>query len=76
MPSMPTASRTSPGVTPGQLLLRGELECVVDAGWMTSERTSPMFATWLCSCRRVDEPLAGVDAALDLERDDSAGTLR
>ena len=24
-------------------------ECVVDAGWMTSERTSPMLARWLNS---------------------------
>ena len=49
MPSMPTASRTSPGVTPVASCSSGvSWACVVDAGWITSDRTSPMFATWLC----------------------------
>ena len=46
MCSMPTASRTRPGVTPAASWSSGEsCECVVDAGWMTRERTSPMLAT-------------------------------
>ena len=48
--SRPTDRRISPGFTP-------VVSCsssvswlwVVDAGWMTSERTSPMLARWLCS---------------------------
>ena len=48
MNSMPTASRTRPGVTPDASWSSGE-SCawVVDAGWMTNERTSPILATWL-----------------------------
>src|SRR5665811_1417387 len=50
MCSMPTARRTSPGVTPEKACSSGvSWLCVVDAGWMTSERTSPMFATCECS---------------------------
>ena len=39
-----------PGVTPVASCSSGDsCECVVDAGWMTRLRTSPMLATWLCS---------------------------
>ena len=48
--SRPTASRTRPGVTPDSACSCGvSWVCVVDAGWITSERTSPMFATFECS---------------------------
>ena len=58
MPSMPTARRTSPGVTPVASCSSGDsCACVVDAGWMTSERTSPMLATWLCSVRALTNAL-------------------
>ena len=50
--SIPTASRTRPGVTPAADCSSGvSCEWVVDAGWMTSDLTSPMLATWLCSSR-------------------------
>ena len=50
MCSMPTARRTRPGVTPAARRPSSlPWLCVVDAGWIASERTSPMFATWLCS---------------------------
>ena len=50
--SMPTERRTRPGVTPAVSCCSG-VSCawVVDAGWMTSERTSPMLARWLNSDR-------------------------
>ena len=52
MPSMPTASRTRPGVTPvANCSSADSCAWVVEAGWITSERTSPMLATWLCSVR-------------------------
>ena len=39
-----------PGVTPVASCSSGvSWACVVDAGWITSDRTSPMLATWLCS---------------------------
>ena len=45
MCSMPTASRISPGVTPVVSCSAGDSWAwVVDAGWMTNDRTSPMFA--------------------------------
>ncbi len=48
--SMPTARRTSPGVTPAESRSSSPPWLwVVDAGWIASERTSPMLATWLCS---------------------------
>ena len=77
IPSMPTARRTSPGVTPAGSCSSGvSCEWVVDAGWITSERTSPMFATWLCRVERVDELLARIDPAGQLERHDRARTPR
>ena len=52
MCSMPTDSRTSPGVTPAMACCSAESWlCVVDAGWITSERTSPMLATCEWSSR-------------------------
>ena len=46
IPSIPTASRTRPGVTDDASCSSGvSWACVVDAGWITSERTSPMLAT-------------------------------
>ena len=75
--SSPTERRTRPGVTPVVSCCSGvSCECVVDAGWMTSERTSPMFARWLNSVQVVDERAAGVDAALELERQHRADALR
>ena len=50
MCSSPTDRRTRPGVTPVVSCCSGvSCECVVDAGWMISERTSPMLARWLNS---------------------------
>jgi hypothetical protein len=51
MLSSPTERRTSPGVTPAVSCCSG-VSCawVVDAGWMTRLRTSPMLARWLNSC--------------------------
>ena len=47
MCSIPTASRTRPGVIPESACSSTvSWLCVVDAGWITSERTSPMFATF------------------------------
>src|SRR6185312_3021737 len=52
MCSMPTASRTRPGLTPAASCSASlSWEWVVEAGWMTSERTSPMFARLECSSR-------------------------
>eukprot|EP01110_Echinostelium_bisporum_P012915 TRINITY_DN8018_c0_g1_i1.p5 TRINITY_DN8018_c0_g1~~TRINITY_DN8018_c0_g1_i1.p5 ORF type:complete len:50 (+),score=1.58 TRINITY_DN8018_c0_g1_i1:2-151(+) len=46
MPSIPTANRTRPGVTPEATCSAGaSCACVVVAGCMTSDRTSPMLAT-------------------------------
>ena len=46
MPSSPTARRTKPWLTPAFASASpSSCECVVEAGWMTRERTSPMFAT-------------------------------
>ena len=75
--SSPTERRTRPGVTPVVSCCSGvSCECVVDAGWMTSERTSPMFARWLNSVQALDERPPGVDAALELERQHRADALR
>ena len=50
IPSSPTARRTRPGVTPVVSCSSGvSCEWVVEAGWITRLRTSPMLATWLCS---------------------------
>ena len=52
MCSRPTASRTSPGLTPAAAsAASSSWECVVEAGWITRERTSPMLATLECSAR-------------------------
>ena len=49
IPSVPTESRTKPGSTPAASCSSSEsCACVVDAGWITRDRTSPMFATWEC----------------------------
>ena len=46
IPSIPTARRTRSGVTPAVSCSSGvSWEWVVDAGWMTRLRTSPMLAT-------------------------------
>ena len=51
------ASRTSPGSTPAEACSSaGSWLWVVDAGWMTSERTSPMLATLVCSSRASRTP--------------------
>ena len=64
MPSMPTASRTRPGVTPVASCSAAESWlCVVEAGWITRQRTSPMLATWLCSSSASTNALAGLHAA-------------
>ena len=50
MCSMPTDRRTRPGVTPVVACSASvSCECVVVAGWIASERTSPMLATSECS---------------------------
>ena len=77
MCSMPTASRTRPGVTPvaelllgGQLAVRGRRRVdhqaahVADVGHVAVQ------------LQRLDEPLAGLEAALDLEGEHGAGALR
>ena len=76
MSSMPTASRTRPGRDAGgELLLGGELRVrgrrrvddqrahVADVGDVAVQR------------QRVDERLAGLDAARELERQHRAGAL-
>ena len=71
--SRPTASRTRPGVTPvASCSSAVSCECVVDAGWITRLRTSPMLATWLCSSSASTNALAGLDAAVDLEGEHAA----
>ena len=74
--SSPTERRTRPGVTPVVSCCSGvSCECVVEAGWMTSERTSPMLARWLNSVSDVDELAARLDTALELERQHRADAL-
>src|SRR5262249_42591638 len=45
--SMPTESRTTSGPAPAATFCASESwRCVVEAGWMISERVSPMLARW------------------------------
>ena len=58
------------------LLLVGELECVVDAGWMTSAAHVADVGHVAVQLERLDERLAGLEAALDLEGEHRAGAAR
>ena len=50
--SIPIESRTVPGVMPAAASSSSSIcECVVEAGWMASDRTSPMLARWENSSR-------------------------
>ena len=76
MPSMPTASRTKPGLTPADSCSAAlSWAWVVDAGWITSERTSPMLATWLCSFSALTNALPASHSAGQLEGQHRAGSL-
>ena len=45
--SIPTESRTNPGVTPAEICSSGfNCSCVVDEGWIAKVFASPMLAKW------------------------------
>ena len=71
--SMPTERRTRPGVTPGELLL-GDVELAVRGGRRVDREAAHVADVGEVAeqLEAVDEVLAGLEAALDAERDDRA----
>ena len=76
MSSSPIDSRTTSGPAPAAVFCASvSWRCVVDAGRITSERVSPMWATWR-TVQLFHQRDAGVVAALQTEGEDAAGAAR
>ena len=76
-PRGPTDSRIVPGPIPAPASSSSESwRWVVLAGWMTRLRTSPTFARWLQSVSALDEALARLAAAREVEREHGARPAR
>ena len=77
MCSMPTASRTSPGVTPVASCSSARELAVRRRGRVDHQAAHVADVGHVAvQLERLDEALAGLDAALDLEGQHGAGALR